>query len=546
MILERIVVRGYFGIRNLDIRLDRINALIGENGWGKSSLFNLLGRVFGDGTIPCRFRAEDFFIDEETGESLSHMDVKFIFRERKAGQVDHSYALKCVSRFFQNSGDEFKRIYYNIVAFRKGNRAFTRHYFCNQLGQPIRTTRRDIIRFVTMNPVFRIRDSRMDRGTGPVIYSNQWEKKISALAEKLKNQDKELNGVDRESVDEGLEALSFIIGSYVPDFRETRSMRYRSAREIASRPLSLAGMGTLQSLFESTTRTMKLIMVVFQDALMRARGSRKLPKVCFPILIMSDLESRLHPSYLMMFMSILDHIGFQKLFSTNSGDLLSCLGLSDIRRMVRNNHGDVTCYNLNEKMFSTDDLRRIASHVRLTRPMSLYARVWLLVEGETEIWLMIQLAAIAGYNLQAEGIRVIEFAQCGANPLINFAKQFGISWHLLCDGDEAGVKYASIASGLLKKDQQSSHHITRLPDLDIEHFLFHNGFESVYRKESGYGDIQNVTVNKIIERAIHRRSKPGLAINIVERADRLGVEGIPELLRNMFRTLFELSLDSSI
>jgi putative ATP-dependent endonuclease of OLD family len=546
MILERIIIRGYFGIRNLDIHLDRINAFIGENGWGKSSFFNLLGRVFGDGTVPCQFRAEDFFIDEDTGESLSWMDIRFVFREIRAGQVDHSVSLHNLSLFFHDSDDDLKRIYYHITADRKGNRAFTRHTFCTPQWQPVRTTRRNVIKFVSMNPVFRIRDSRMDRGSGPVIYNNLWEQKISSLAEKLKNQDKELKGVDRESVDEGLEALSFIIGSYIPDFRETRTMRYRSARDIASRPLSLASMGTLQSLFESTTRTMKLIMVVFQDALMRARGKRKLPRICFPILIMSDLESRLHPSYLMMFMSILEHIGFQKLFSTNSGDLLSCLGLSDVRRMVRNGHGDVTCYSLNEKMFSTDDLRRLTSHVRLTRPMSMYARVWLLVEGETEIWLMIQLAAIAGYNLQAEGVRVIEFAQCGASPLINFAKHLGINWHLLCDGDDAGIKYASVAKGLLKKNQQSSRHITKLPDADIEHFLFNNGFESVYRHESGYGDMQNVTVNKIIERAIHRRSKPGLAINVVERADRLGSGGVPQLLRDMFRNLLDLSLDSSL
>ena len=63
--------------------------------------------------------------------------------------------------------------------------------------------------------------------------------------------------------------------------------------------------------------------------------------------------------------------------------------------------------------YSSDDLRKIAFHVRINRPMSMFARCWLLVEGETEIWLLSELAQICGYSLRAEGVRIIEFAQCG-------------------------------------------------------------------------------------------------------------------------------------
>ncbi len=544
MILERIVIKGYFGIRSLDLHLDQVNALIGENGWGKSSLFNLLDNIFGEEQIPYRFSAEDFFMDEQTSESLTQMDIRFTFRERKSGQLYRSSVLQQFRKFWQTGSDDFNRIHYHIYAERKGNRAYTRHFFATSQGNLIKTSKRDIIRFVLMNPVFRIRDSRMAHAKTPVRFNNEWEKKISLLAQKIGNE----NGAETDQItmEEGLEALNYIIGSYVPDFRETRSMRYRSARDIALRPLSLSGLGSLQSIFESTTRTMKMIMVIFQDAFMKARGMRRLPRIYFPLIIMTDLESRMHPSYLMMFMSIMEHIGFQKIYATNSGDQLSCFGLSDMRRMVRDPHGVVQVYSLKEKSFSTDDIRRLTSHVRLTRPMSLFARVWLLVEGETEIWLMLQLAAIAGYNLQAEGIRVIEFAQCGASPLISFAQQFGINWHLLCDGDEAGIKYANVATSMIKHGQNLNNHLTKLPDADIEHFLFNHGFESVYRRESGYGDVQNIPTNKIIERAIHRRSKPGLAINIVEKADRTGKNGIPDLLMRMFGLLLELSRNNDL
>ncbi|MGN1357415.1 MAG: DUF2813 domain-containing protein [Succinivibrionaceae bacterium] len=549
MILERISINGYLGIRHLTFNVGPVNAIIGENGWGRSSLFNILEKVFGDDDVPCRFSANEFYIDEDTGNFLDHMEFEFVFRERKYGQLKRSPTLQQFKRYWIREDDDFNHIHYRITASRRGGKVSVRHFFADDKGNPLRTHKKIIRKFIYMNPVFRIRDSRINRdqdSAANIRYANEWERKVSNLAAQLADSD-ELIGMDKSCLHEGLDALNYIVSSYVPEVRDSKPMKYRTAREIASQPITLRGMGSLKSLLSgSESSAMKLIMVLFQDAIMMARGSRTLPRINFPILIMSDLESRLHPSFLMIFMAILDRISFQKIFTTNSGDLLSCLALSDIRRMIRNSHGEVKSYSLNENRFSADDLRRLASHVRLTRPVSVFARCWLLVEGETEIWLMLQLASIAGFNLQAEGIRIIEFAQCGANPLIKLAQQLGINWHLLCDGDDAGVRYVKLAQNMLLPGQMSRDHITKLNDVDIEHFLYNNGFESVYRMESGYGFAQNVTANKIIERAIHRRSKPGLAINIIEKADRLGPEGIPEKLMNLFKTLVMLCSDNEM
>ena len=159
--------------------------------------------------------------------------------------------------------------------------------------------------------------------------------------------------------------------------------------------------------------------------------------------------------------------------------------------------------------FSADDLRRIAFHVRINRPMSLFARCWLLVEGETEIWLLAELANICGYSLRAEGVRIIEYAQCGYAPLIKVAKQLGIEWHLMADGDQAGEKYISGARALLHGDRERER-LTGLHERDIEHFLFMNGFESVFRRITSY----NVCYTKLL-RVLglfhHRQRQPGFA-----------------------------------
>ncbi|MFW6459349.1 ATP-dependent nuclease [Klebsiella pneumoniae] len=87
---------------------------------------------------------------------------------------------------------------------------------------------------------------------------------------------------------------------------------------------------------------------------------------------------------------------------------------------------------------NAEESRRIAFHIRFNRASSLFARCWLLVEGETETWVINELARQCGHHFDAEGVKVIEFAQSGLKPLIKFARRMGIQWHVLVDGDEAG------------------------------------------------------------------------------------------------------------
>lgn len=49
-----------------------------------------------------------------------------------------------------------------------------------------------------------------------------------------------------------------------------------------------------------------------------------------------------------------------------------------------------------------------------------------------------ELARQCGHHFEAEGVKVIEFAQSGIRPLLRFAHRMGIEWHVLVDGDDAG------------------------------------------------------------------------------------------------------------
>ncbi|MCS5961276.1 hypothetical protein LNP74_25750 [Klebsiella pneumoniae subsp. pneumoniae] len=98
------------------------------------------------------------------------------------------------------------------------------------------------------------------------------------------------------------------------------------------------------------------------------------------------------------------------------------------------------------------------------------------MEGETEAWVINELARQCGHHFDAEGVKVIEFAQSGLKPLIKFARRMGIQWHVLVDGDEAGKNMPRRYGGLLNNDRELERdHLTSLPALDMEHFMYRQG-----------------------------------------------------------------------
>lgn len=302
----------------------------------------------------------------------------------------------------------------------------------------------------------------------------------------------------------------------------------RDIQDIVLRPVSNEAFGSVTKLLNhSGKRSIKIILSLIVASFVDDLEGRKIDSQARPIVVFEDIESRLHPTVLMNIWNLVDLMPIQKIVTTNSGDLLSAVSLSDIRRMCKT-VSSVECRFIDEKKFNSDEMRRIAFHIRINRPMSLFARAWIFVEGETEIWLLNEFAAILGIGLQAEGIRLVEYAQCGAGPLIKLANQLGISWHLLADGDEAGVKYARSAG-----NGDSDDCVTLLPSVDIEHFLYDFGFADVYRQNCGVSSTHNLSRNKIIDMAIRRKSKPGMALAVVDEARRRGKRSIPHLFQKI-------------
>ena len=542
MYLEHIEISGFRGINHLTISLQQTTALIGENAWGKTSLLRALWCLLGQGVVPYQFEADDFYQPDGNDREITpprQLQIILTFCEYRPDMCHHSERLSRLNPVWCRYKDGFHRIRYRAAAeLSAAGPVISEHLFLGAQGQRLvlDEPQQMVHLLMLMNPVLRLRDSRSTRYGGD-DFNVAWEAQLAQVSQHLQGDDSACS--DDPALQQGMSAVHCLMAHYLSHVPPIRA-KPRNAREIVSKPSSLRGLGSLQELMRSAnSHSVELAMAGLGSALLAARGDREIEIGARPILILEDPESRLHPTMLALAWGLLEQVPGQKILTTNSGDLLTSIPLGQIRRLVRHEQ-ETRAFSLRDEQLSAEELRRITFHVRINRPMSLFARCWLLVEGETEIWLLSELASICGYSLRGEGVRVIEFAQCGAVPLIKAARDLGIEWHLLADGDQAGNKYASSVRSQLKGDHERDR-LTLLPAKDIEHFLYHHGFEAVYRQEAGVTPHQMLPPSKIIERAVSRRSKPGLALAVVEAAERGGIDQMPHTLRQMFSRVIALA-----
>ena len=565
MYLERIDIVGFRGINRLSLTLTQPaqrgasitgasrqgegesfptnTVLIGENAWGKSSLLDALTLLLSPEPKLYCFKEEDFYFPAGEEESKSqYLHVVFTFCENQAGH-HMSPRFNSLSPLWVKCADKLNRIYYRLEGeLDDDGSVMTLRSFLSSSGQPLNLTTIDplVQALIRLNPVLRLRDARFIRRLrsetlAPRLAANNEElaKQLDELTRELVHSPQTLKNSELRS---GLSAMQQLLEHYFAEQGTSNSVPWQQKRH--GRAESRRAWRSLDNInrmiAEPNSRSMRVMLLGMFSTLLQAKGSVVLHPDARPLLLIEDPETRLHPIMLSVAWGLLDQLPLQRITTTNSGDLLSLVPVEQICRLVRES-GRVAAYGIGPEGLSLEDSRRIAFHIRFNRPSSLFARCWLLVEGETEVWLLNQLARQCGYHFESEGIKVIEFAQCGLKPLLRFARQMGIEWHALVDGDEAGRKYAATVMANVESHEDTlRYRLTALPAQDIEYFLYREGFEDVYRKNAGIPDNAPMSPRRILDKAVHRSSKPDLAIDVAMAASLRGTSSIPTLLRQMF------------
>lgn len=199
----------------------------------------------------------------------------------------------------------------------------------------------------------------------------------------------------------------------------------------------------------------------------------------FPVVSLEEPEAHLHPSAIRALWKLVTEIPGQKIISTHSGDLLSEIPARALRRLSKSG-GQIRCNRLLEGTLSPDEERKFDFHIRHARGELLFAKCWILVEGETETILLTEIARHLDIDLEQAGVRCVSHRNAGIEPFLKIARDFGVSWCVLADNDQQGAadqRHAMrlIGGGVLL-DQL---HV--LPQPDIEGHLCASGFGAVYQ-----------------------------------------------------------------
>lgn len=529
MYLSEVYINGFKGIKQLTLALNKdANVMIGENQWGRSSLISALMLLSLDNLF-YQFTESDFFDDEHYQPNTA--TVRFIFTELADHELD-TPAYQSLNAIAYQTMDKHKSITYLIEATKVENAIVTKHELLDQYGKVMtHVNQQDLItQLINLHPVMRLKNP-VDDSCLPVTNQPLSDYYVKQLAMQLSERAQQFSADDLTKSLAAAKALFEYYLAYDPS-------RLRYKKQFCQSPASnqawdsLARLNNiLDDLDDHYTRTM--LLGIF-GSLFLAQEGKQLNQQATPIMILEEPESQLHPIILSVGFRLLKNFPAQKFITTNSSDLVSLFSLNHIYHLIRKPSGIIAMHT-GEHGLSRDDNRKILFHILYRRASVVFARCWLLVEGETEVWLLRELAELSGYHLNTEGIQLIEFAQCGLKPLIRYANKMGIHWYVITDGDAAGKKYADTVRTLCPEGSDIHQFLTILPARDIENFLFEHGFSHVY-KQIGFNTTEHIDmpVNRIVHKAIRKSSKPDLAIAICDDVRKRGMQTIPHLLTHTF------------
>lgn len=547
MHLERVEIVGFRGINRLSLMLEQNNVLIGENAWGKSSLLDALTLLLSPEFDLYHFVREDFWFPPGDIQGREHhLHIILTFRENEPGR-HRVRRYRPLSQCWVPCDDGFQRVFYRLEGeLADDDSVMTLRSFIDGEGEALELEDIDELarHLVRLMPVLRLRDARFMRRihNGTVPHSPQIEitaRQLDFLSRELVHHPQNLTD---GQIRQGLSAMVQLLEHYFAEQSSAQSRHRLMRRHSHDEQRSWRYLDIINRMIDKPGgRSHRVILLGLFSTLLQAKGTVRLDRDARPLLLIEDPETRLHPIMLSVAWHLLNLLPLQRVTTTNSGELLSLTPVEHVCRLVRES-SRVSAWRLGPGGMNAEDSRRIAFHIRFNRASSLFARCWLLVEGETETWVINELARQCGHHFDAEGVKVIEFAQSGLKPLIKFARRMGIEWHVLVDGDEAGKKYAATVRGLLNDDKMLERdHLTALPAMDMEHFMYRQGFDDVYHRVAQLPMNIPMNMRRVITKAIHRSSKPDLAIEVAMEAGRRGVDAIPTLLKKMFSRVLWLA-----
>ncbi|MDR2344798.1 MAG: DUF2813 domain-containing protein [Planctomycetaceae bacterium] len=548
MKLYKIEIRNFRGIKSLDLTIGNTTVLIGENNTCKTSILEALRFALSvvRSQRGCSFEPFDFYLpetssDPSTSEPISIRLTFNIDNEKLKGEFTRA-------KIAQVNESKIQVIFKVGASYNRDSQEFVQNWeFQNINGQAISGLRDTILtefhNTISYFYLGALRDAAKQfdaKGTfwRPFLKSAQINPETQ---QKIEQQLDEINSLiinSHESLNKVVNVLKDI-DSIVPtknkntDWVSVEAVPGRIFDILAKAQVKLnAETGAKIPLTRHGEGTQSLAVLMLFKAYLQVQ--KDLPF----IIALEEPEAHLHPSAIRSLWKIIETLPGQKIISTHSGEILSEVPFDSIARLNKN-QGTITVHKLKDAQIDPDDLRKFNYKIKNDRGSLLFARCWILGEGQTEATIIPAAAKILGYDFEQLGIRVVGSQEgCPISPLLSAANTLGIQWVVLADHDDQGLANIKNAKQFLNGRNEAETLFTAKPEKTIESYLCNNGFLSIYEKLKSDQKWEKIKVDKSdpaypqrIAEALPDKKKTQAAMEVVKIMDEENI--IPSLIKDV-------------
>ncbi len=496
MKLRKLEIQNFRGIKNLQLDVGDTTVLIGENNTGKTAVLDAFRFALRDvrSRRGCSFAAYDFHLPNSTAEPASSgaISIRLTFREDAPGEWEERQVARLNrAKIAQINTDGCTTVILKVGArFDATAQDFIQDWEFQNLDGIALTGVPDTAIMTLQNEISyyylaALRDA-----------AKHFDAKGAFWRPFLK--DSQLPSAQRKEIEEKLAAINQLIISSHGSFTQVVD-KLKDVRDVVC--INNSGSGDLVSvdavpcrLFDMLNKTQvnlntetgakipisyhgegiqSLSVLMLFNAFLDAWNDGA------SLVALEEPEAHLHPSAVRSLWQLINRIPGQKIISTHSGDLLSEVPSEAVTRLYRKN-GDICVCHLRDSGLGPDEQRKFNFHIRQARGELLFARCWILGEGESEATLLPLVARHLGINLERIGIRCVTY-QTGISmeTCLKVANCMGIPWVVLADNDfQGGNDIKKVRNHLNGKSEADI--LFFMSQANIEEYLCACGFGSIY------------------------------------------------------------------
>lgn len=522
MRIASVRIENFRGIRHLDLDLGEVTVLIGENNSGKTSVLDALKLCLRDLGSSRRgvFDALDFHLPDADAEpsAADPIRIEITFSEHETGEWGDALTGRLNrSGILQVDDRERGHVVLRVTCvYDPTSRDFAQNWmFLNLAGERLAKTNDRALAVLQREVAYyylqALRDAQYHFGErGP--FWRSFLKDSELPAEKKAEIEAKLREVNElvttshagfEQAEKELRQMQDAVPLAAGDVVSVEAVPGRIFDTLAKAQIYLgAENGAKIPVKRHGEGTQSLAVLMLFAAFLEAWPEGA------PVIALEEPEAHLHPSAIRSLWRLVRGFSGQKLISTHSGDLLAEVDVHHVRRLARTAQG-IEAFRVPAGLLDDEENRKFKSHLRHANGDILFARCWLLVEGESETWIYRAAARALDMDLHREGVRLVEYRQSDVGVLTKIANALGIVWYCVADNDKQGEDSAKA----VRKNLGSAGEADRLvlPYKDMETHLKSNGYDGVYAR---FGKGRKPRAAAVAAAELEKRGEQGVTAEI--------------------------------